>query len=43
MNGRKKAQEAQKGGGYRSGHYERRLTTRIGTLELRVPQDRGGL
>jgi transposase-like protein len=29
--------------GYRSGHYERRLTTRIGTLELRVPQDRGGL
>ena len=29
--------------GYRSGHYGRKLTTRIGTLELRVPQDRGGL
>lgn len=29
--------------GYRSGYYERKLTTRIGTLELRVPQDRGGL
>jgi putative transposase len=29
--------------GYRSGHYRRRLTTRVGTLELRVPQDREGL
>lgn len=29
--------------GYRSGHYGRKLTTRVGTLELRVPQDRGGL
>ena len=29
--------------GYRSGYYGRKLTTRIGTLELRVPQDRGGL
>ena len=28
--------------GYRSGHYERRLITRVGTLELRVPQDRAG-
>jgi len=28
--------------GYRSGHYERRLVTRIGVLELRVPQDRAG-
>lgn len=28
--------------GYRSGHYERRLVTRIGVLELRVPQDRSG-
>jgi putative transposase len=28
---------------YRSGYYGRKLTTRIGTLELRVPQDRGGL
>tara|TARA_R110001592_G_scaffold57554_1_gene174898 strand:+ start:156 stop:1376 length:1221 start_codon:yes stop_codon:yes gene_type:complete len=29
--------------GYRSGHYRRRLVTRVGTLELRVPQDRDGL
>lgn len=29
--------------GYRSGHYRRRLITRVGTLELRVPQDREGL
>ncbi len=29
--------------GYRSGSYERRLITRVGTLELRVPQDRKGL
>lgn len=29
--------------GYRSGHYRRRLITRVGTLELRVPQDRDGL
>ena len=29
--------------GYRSGYYSRRLTTRVGTLELRVPQDRQGL
>jgi hypothetical protein len=28
--------------GYRSGHYRRKLTTRLGTLELRVPQDRDG-
>lgn len=28
--------------GYRSGHYERRLVTRIGVVELRVPQDRSG-
>ena len=28
--------------GYRSGHYERGLTTRVGKLELRVPQDRDG-
>src|SRR5215210_6337466 len=28
---------------YRSGYYGRKLTTRVGTLELRVPQDRGGL
>ena len=28
--------------GYRSGYYGRTLTTRIGKLELRVPQDRDG-
>jgi putative transposase len=28
--------------GYRSGYYSRTLTTRIGKLELRVPQDRQG-
>jgi putative transposase len=28
--------------GYRSGYYGRKLVTRVGTLELRVPQDRQG-
>jgi transposase-like protein len=28
--------------GWRNGHYERSLTTRVGTLELRVPRDREG-
>ena len=28
--------------GYRSGHYQRTLVTRVGKLELRVPQDRQG-
>ncbi len=28
--------------GYRSGYYRRRLITRVGTLVLRVPQDRSG-
>lgn len=28
--------------GYRSGYYGRKLVTRLGTLELRVPQDREG-
>lgn len=28
--------------GYRSGYYSRSLVTRVGTLELRVPQDRAG-
>lgn len=28
--------------GYRSGHYRRNLITRVGKLELRVPQDRQG-
>ena len=29
--------------GYRSGYYSRTLMTRVGKLELRVPQDRQGL
>jgi putative transposase len=28
--------------GYRAGHYPRTLVTRVGKLELRVPQDRAG-
>lgn len=28
--------------GYRSGYYDRKLNTRVGTIELRVPQDRLG-
>ena len=28
--------------GYRSGYYSRSLVTRVGNLELRVPQDRAG-
>jgi transposase-like protein len=28
--------------GYRSGYYRRRLITRVGTMTLRVPQDRAG-
>ena len=28
--------------GYRSGYYRRSLITRVGTIELRVPQDRNG-
>jgi transposase-like protein len=28
--------------GYRSGYYRRRLTMRVGTVALRVPQDRAG-
>ena len=27
---------------YRSGYYSRKLVTRVGTVELRVPQDRQG-
>ena len=29
--------------GYRCGHYNRSLTTRVGSIELRVPRDRDGL
>jgi putative transposase len=28
--------------GYRSGYYPRKFITRVGTIELRVPQDRAG-
>src|SRR5262249_36890339 len=28
--------------GHRSGYYDRKLVTRVGVLELRVPQDRAG-
>ena len=28
--------------GYRAGYYERRLITRVGKIELRVPRDRSG-
>src|SRR5438477_10496073 len=28
--------------GYRAGYYSRTLVTRVGTIELRVPQDRQG-
>src|SRR5256885_6607474 len=28
--------------GYRAGYYSRRLVTRVGHIELRVPQDRQG-
>ena len=28
--------------GYRSGYYDRALVTRVGKLELRIPQDRQG-
>jgi transposase-like protein len=28
--------------GYRNGSYKRKLTTRVGTLELEVPRDREG-
>jgi transposase-like protein len=28
--------------GYRSGYYERTLVTRVGKLDIRVPQDRDG-
>jgi transposase-like protein len=28
--------------GYRNGSYKRKLTTRVGTIELEVPRDRDG-
>lgn len=40
--GAEKSERTAKRRGYRSGHYSRRLVTRVGELELRVPQDRQG-
>jgi putative transposase len=37
-----KAERSRERLGYRSGYYNRKLVTRVGTLELRVPQDRQG-
>jgi len=40
--GADKGERTREGLGYRSGYYSRRLVTRVGTLELRVAQDREG-
>ena len=40
--GAEKSQRSPNRRGYRSGHYSRTLVTRVGKLELRVPQDRQG-
>lgn len=40
--GAAKSERAEARIGYRSGHYNRTLITRVGKLELRVPQDRDG-
>jgi putative transposase len=40
--GAEKGERTESRPGYRSGYYARSLITRVGTLELRVPQDRGG-
>ncbi len=37
-----KSERTQGRRGYRSGYYERSLITRVGTLDIRVPQDRDG-
>lgn len=37
-----KSERAEGRQGYRSGYYSRRLVTRVGNIELRVPQDRQG-
>jgi putative transposase len=41
--GAAKGERSQDRRGYRSGYYARSLMTRVGKLELRVPQDREGL
>ncbi len=40
--GAQKGERVEGRSGYRSGYYPRRLITRVGKLELRVPQDRNG-
>jgi putative transposase len=40
--GARKGERSSDRKGYRSGYYSRGLVTRVGKLELRVPQDRGG-
>src|SRR5262244_2464204 len=40
--GAEKGERAAGRQGYRSGYYDRTLITRVGKLELRVPQDRAG-
>src|SRR5262252_2840222 len=40
--GARKGERTAERSGYRSGYYSRGLTTRVGKLELRVPQDRAG-
>lgn len=37
-----KSERTEERRGYRSGYYDRKLITRVGTLELRVPQERSG-
>ncbi len=41
--GARKGERTDERRGYRSGHYRRGYLTRVGKLELRVPQDRNGL
>ena len=40
--GAQKSERTSERTGYRSGYYNRTLVTRVGKLELRVPQDRQG-
>src|SRR5215471_138825 len=40
--GARKGERTAERSGYRSGYYSRGLITRVGKLELRVPQDRAG-
>ncbi|HSS96008.1 MAG TPA: IS256 family transposase [Terriglobales bacterium] len=40
--GASKSERSAQRQGYRSGYYQRKLITRVGVLELRVPQDRQG-